>query len=674
MWTGLACVGIAALACGLYVPGLSAPFHFDDQVYLLEHNALRSLWPPAYLSGNTRPVLYLTFAANYAIGHFTPWIFRLTNVCFHFAAGLVLFGLLRRILRLPRLARFRDTALPLAFAVAALWVAHPVNTMAVTYVWQRGESLMALCYLFTLYAFVRSRTAAGRSGRVWAGLTVAVCALGMGVKESMVTAPLFVLVLDRAFFAGTWRAALAERWRLYAGLGAAWAVLAGLLLASASSFHDNPGVGFGAGAASPLHYLATMPGVHLHYLRLAVVPHPLVFDYRWPLAAGWREVLVPGLPWLAGVGAVVFGLARNRPWALPGAFFLLVLAPTSSLMPMPDPVFEYRLYLPLAGLLAGLVIGVGHVALVRTGAPPLPWRASAAWWTGLVLVLVACGVLTVERNRLYNDSVALWRLACRQQPQNPRAPQVLALALLEAGKVPEAVAAARRAVVLAPDWDRGQGTLGVALARSGDLEGAAAALQKAAQIAPNNPKTHTNLAGVLVQAGDLAEALAHAKRATRLAPANDVAWYNYGRILAAARRDERKACEAYARALSLNPQHARAADGLGVVRLQTGRPDEAARRFRQALAIEPENALVHNHLGLALLQAGRSAEAIRSLERAVAIAPDQPGMRLNLARILAQAGRTEEAIGHLRRLQETHPDFAPARAWLERLEKPEKTP
>ena len=64
---------------------------------------------------------------------------------------------MRRTLALPRLEpRVGGAASDLAFASALLWVVHPLTTDAVTYITQRTESLMALCYLLTLYASLRS--------------------------------------------------------------------------------------------------------------------------------------------------------------------------------------------------------------------------------------------------------------------------------------------------------------------------------------------------------------------------------------------------------------------------------------------------------------------------------------------------------------------------------------
>ena len=140
--------------------------------------SLRALWPPRYLAGNTRPVVFASLALNHALGGRDILVYHLTNLAIHAAAALLLYGLVRRVLA----AREADAgcgssegpAVP-AFAAAALWAVHPLTTMPVAYIWQRCESLMAFFYLLTAYAFLRgSRPGAWRG---WYGLAALACLL-----------------------------------------------------------------------------------------------------------------------------------------------------------------------------------------------------------------------------------------------------------------------------------------------------------------------------------------------------------------------------------------------------------------------------------------------------------------------------------------------------------------
>ena len=222
-WLAAAIIALAALA--VYANSFNGAFVFDDIPWILVDPGVHKLWPltdvlfssnPNFVSG--RPVVNLTIAVNYVLGGTDPRGYHAFNIAIHILAGLTLFGIVRRTLAMPVLRdRFAAAATPLALAVALVWIVHPLQTAAVTYVIQRTEALVGLFYLLTLYCVIRG-TESGRSWR-WYAAAVAACFLGMGTKEVMVTAPVVVLLYDRTFLSGSFAAALTRRWGLYLGDG-----------------------------------------------------------------------------------------------------------------------------------------------------------------------------------------------------------------------------------------------------------------------------------------------------------------------------------------------------------------------------------------------------------------------------------------------------------------------
>jgi hypothetical protein len=350
-------VALAALAIGLatlaaYHNSFSGALVFDDQSTIVENASLRRLWPlgpvlsPPPAAGICgRPFANLTMALNYAVGGLDPLSYHAVNLGIHVLAALALFGVVRRTLLLPALRnRLGRAALPLAVAAAGLWALHPVQTSAVDYLSQRVEELMGLCYLLTLYGFIRST---GSPARWWPVLAVAACALGMASKEVMVTAPVMVLLYDRTFVGGTFGTAWRERWRLHLALAATWLLLA-YLMAGAQLAHR--GIGFALGV-SPVAYALSECRAILIYLRLAVWPHPLVFDYGWDFVRGSQAAVLSVL----GLGALIAGtllaLWRRPMLGFAGAWFLGILAPSSSVvLIIQQPIAENRMYLSLAAI------------------------------------------------------------------------------------------------------------------------------------------------------------------------------------------------------------------------------------------------------------------------------------------------------------------------------------
>jgi hypothetical protein len=277
------------------------------------------------------------------------------------------FDLDRRTLRLsqvpPALAERADG---LALACALVWVLHPLNTEVVNYVVQRTESMMALCYLTTLYCALRAWANPGAWS--WRIAAVAACAAGMASKESMVTAPLMVLVYDRVFLYPSLAAAFRERRSLYLGLAGTWVVLAVLMLGE-----PRTSVGFDAGVSPFTYFLNQLPIIG-RYLWLTVWPRPLVTDYGLPQPAlGALDVIVPGLVVLALGVATLLALRRHRMLAFLGVWFFVTLGPTSSVVPIATEVgAERRMYLPLMVLAVLAVVGLYtlvHRGAVRRGAP-----------------------------------------------------------------------------------------------------------------------------------------------------------------------------------------------------------------------------------------------------------------------------------------------------------------
>ncbi|HEV7822669.1 MAG TPA: glycosyltransferase family 39 protein, partial [Burkholderiales bacterium] len=229
---GLAAAAIVFIGALVYSNSFAGRFIFDDRT-ILEDASIRQLWPPwtAMFSPNNvaRPVIGLTFAINYWISGLEVWSYHLLNLLIHLLAALALFGIVRRALLGERMRQhFGTAAATLAASVALVWAVHPLQTQSVTYIIQRGESLMGLMYLATLYAVIRAAQSASKR---WIIAAVIACAVGMATKPVMATAPIIALLFDVIFITGSLKTSLRRRWALYATLGSTWIILAATIAA-----------------------------------------------------------------------------------------------------------------------------------------------------------------------------------------------------------------------------------------------------------------------------------------------------------------------------------------------------------------------------------------------------------------------------------------------------------
>jgi Flp pilus assembly protein TadD len=528
-------------------------------------------------------------------------------------------------------SNFSEAATPLAFTIALLWAVHPLQTESVTCVVQRTESLMGLFYLLTIYCFLRSvenryqvsgircqvsgircqvsgvrskeKPSEGGSNSAlqsfsssmssetrrakeevlwWRLASIFCCLAGMATKEVMVSAPLMVLLYDRTFVAGTFREAWQQRRKFYLGLAATWLVLGYLMVTAGGSRGHAAGFGLGV---TPWTYALTQCSAIIHYLRLSFWPHPLVLDYGTTVMRHLTDVLPQAILLVLLVLATILSLWRCPTLGFIGAWFFVILAPSSSVVPLvTQTIAEHRMYLPLASVTVLVVLGL-HRLLGRHSAV-------------IFLVLaVGLGCATVQRNKDYRSELTIWNDTVAKCPDNERAHNNFGKILLDLpGQLPDAIAEFQAALRIKPDYPEAHYNLGIALYKTGQVSEAISEYQAALRIDLDYADAHDNLGTVLLNLpGRLPDATTE-----------------------------------YQAALRIKPDDANAHNGLGTALARQGQLAGALVQFEEAVRITPEFAGAHYNLGNALAQSGRLSEAIGQFELALQIKPDFTAARHNL--------------------------------------------
>lgn len=589
-----------------YATSFAGVFVLDDVRAIARNPTIRTLWPiatpltpPTASTVSGRPIANLSFAITYALA--PPAVrdvfetgpagappdaaerlrrnargYHVGNLLIHLAAALALFGVSRRTLVSERLrVVFQASAPWVAGAIALVWVVHPLTTSSVTYIAQRVESLMGLFYLLTLYCAIR----AADSRRRWAWSTAAIvcCALGMGTKETMVTAPLAV-ALWLWMFGRTPRL----EWRVLTGLASTWVILALLV------YGERRGPSINLEPLMVWRYLVTQAEVIVHYLGQVFVPTTLVFLYDWSLAGSLAETWPQFLFLAVLVALSVAGVIRRWPAAFLGVWFFLILAPSSSVLPIVTEVAaEHRMYLPLAAVVAAVVSSVYLVGRrFRVNARAEAWLAPL----GLLVVAVPLGFETRARNLDYWSDETLWHDTVTKRPDFARPRVLYGSVLLRLGKAAEAEAQFQEAVTLAPDDPMGRLRLGAALAQQGKFDEAIPQLERAAAIVPDDPGAYRMLGEIYAARGNDALAVQNFERALSGMGDDPDLLTRLAIILADSRdltvRDGARALALAERAVTLTSrQHPMALGALALAQGETGRFAEAAATAREALQV-----------------------------------------------------------------------------------------
>jgi tetratricopeptide (TPR) repeat protein len=553
-----------------YSNSFNGEFIFDDRVCIVENPSIRQLWPikdvlraPLGTGIAGRPIINLSLAVNYAISGENVWSYHVFNFLIHVLSALTLFGIIRITLLWKRLPdRYHGVSTELAFSCAILWMVHPLQTQAVTYIIQRCESLMGLAFLLTLYCAIRGWTS--ENSRFWHLIALVAFFVGTGAKEVIVVAPFLLFLYDWLFVHENTKEALKKSQLLYAGL-ALGLLLLGFQVAAGGTVESGP---FKT-TATPFQYSTNQCRIIFHYLRLAFWPDKLCLDYYWSIAR-FAEIFPFCLLILALCAYSIWLVLKRNPLGFAAIWFFAILSPTSSIMPLDELISEHRMYLPLAGLVA-LTIVCGYEAGRRL-ISRLPFSKTAchsiARYAGFVLLVITVGVLAVltfHRNSDYKSKVRIWADTVKKQPQNPRANYNLGHALAESGKYQEAIVYFQEAVKIKPTYFDALKNLAIVFTRINQPEKAVSPLHKALIIRPDSADAHYSLGTVMVALGKPQEAVPH-----------------------------------FLKVLETQWNNSDAHNNLGVALTMIGKQQEAIFYFRKALDLQKNNAAARTNLEAAL--------------------------------------------------------------------------
>jgi protein O-mannosyl-transferase len=487
---------IGLFACLPYLNALNNPFVYDDHDTVVANPSLVDLSNVRFLVlyAPFRPLVNLSYALDRWLWGFRPFGFHLTNVLLHGAVSVLLYLFVRRILEDARGPVIRGSVLDaVAFGAAALFAVHPLQTEAVGYVSGRSE---LLCGLWLLAAVVLARDFMITGSRVRGTLAFLCGLLSILSKEVGLVLPLVVIAYDWLLEPGD-DARRRQRWRRF--------FLPGLTAAAIIGIYRLVALRHAVGEASPLFNALTQAIVIWRYIGL------LVWPFGQSVMHSVHRVLSPSDPLaiaavagIALVAATAFWLRRKAPATSFGlAWFLLVLAPSSSIVPLSEGMAEHRVYLASAGIFIAIAgVAAGLIRSPRRGAAVVPTRYAAM---AAVLVTVLC-VLTIMRNRVWRSPVALWGEAVAHAEGMWEPHYALADALRESGDCAAAVAEYERVVELSPSNRDAHVNLGICLAQTGHLEAAERAFRRTLEIDPGFVRGYTNLGTLALVEGDAARA------------------------------------------------------------------------------------------------------------------------------------------------------------------------
>ncbi len=662
---------VGTFAVLLYVESIHSPFQYDDWFTVAESGPDRlpagrvlAAHPEAF-----RPVTTVSRTLDRAWG--MVWAdavrdhpalgFHLTTVLLHGLASVLVWWVVR--------LWWGDAMI--AAAAGALFAVHPLNAEAANYISARSSVLAACAELAALGAYTLWRRG---SGRPWWVAAFVGAALALGAKESALTLPVLLWLVDAMVIAPTdsWKVRVARLWP-WGLLVAAYAAARLLFVMDVTGGLDysagDRGDAFATGLwvmwlaardfwwpwfLSAEHGIETVRGALAWSALGATLVAIVLVVWAWPRREPLRNT---------GVGTIVFGIC-----------WWVVAASPSLALPLLTHVAlyqEHRFYLASVGFvaMAGWLAARGARALVPRTGPAVP-----AALIGLVLVGLAA--LSHNRTVVWRSEDALWADAAAKAPRSALAHAMLGAAYLEQDRPDLAVEPLERAVHLDSNYPLAATNLGAAYARLDRWEEAVTQYRRALTLDPDFDLARSNLALAYEHLRRWPEAMAEYEILARRAGREEDVRLRIG-ALALQAGDLEKAEASFQRVLARDPSGYAALFNLGLVNDRRGRASEAERFFQRALAVNPADPDVHYRLGILAARTGRVDDALRAFEDALARDPQHFLTHYDLARLVDALGHRDQAAAHYRRFLETAPAvpaWASARheaaSWLAEMDPP----
>jgi len=705
-WFAMIVIALAGFA--VYSNTFSSPFVFDDISSIVENSAIRDVLN--FFDFNripsTRPVVDLTFALNYKLGKLNVFGYRLVNIIIHIINGFIVYFLSFEILKLllrPRgegigaegsklkgkrkgvkgkkgekgsrnwtdisyNSRLHFTAL---FA-ALIFVAHPIQTQAVTYICQRYASMAALFYMASVLFYLKARIIAQSSklkgqslvsrplsafsfqlSALYA-LSILCGLLAFLSKQNTASLPLAILLVEYLCVDSSW-----ESWKKkipWIALAFIFFLLTLLYVSGAfrgeisarGLLEDVSVLGRETELVSRWSYLCTQFNVLVIYIRLLFIPIGQSLDHLYLFKSGFFDDYTPAA-FLFLLGLLALGVFNRtkRPVITFGIFwFFITLSVESSIIPIRDAMFEHRLYLPIFGF--ALAIGFLMFQIFSK-------RNSLIILVSVFIIITALGTATYVRNGVWQDDLTLWKDVLSKNPENIRASNNLGRALAQSGRFEEADSHFSDVLRFDQEEAKAHFNKGVAMAGQGRFEEALRNYREALRINPRYAQAHYNSGTIFETLGELEEALNHYSQALRIKPDYLKPMINAGVIFA--RKGQMDKAAAYlSEALKSDPENAIVHNNLAGTMAGQGRIDDAIRHYTEALRIRPDYGDAHYNLGITLKRKGDPDGAIRHLSEAVRINLGNAKAYFDLGNLLADQGRLDEAIRYLSEAVRLQPD------------------
>jgi protein O-mannosyl-transferase len=610
----IAVVGIIA-----YINSFNCTFQFDDGYHIVEGSKIKKIENVLAVShwtaiGN-RPLAFFTLAVNYKLNQLDPTGYHITNLLFHILAGFMAFLLTIEILSLPVFRKnktVKDYKVFIALFTAFIFVAHPIQTQAVTYIIQRMTVMAGFFYMWAVLLYIRGRNAhlkkpplktwkpyAYYAGAFFAGF------LGIISKQNAVTFPL-AFILAEIFFIRNYQQKIDRKFLITLSSAVGFVILIGLIFYGLPREFDR---------ISRSEYLLTQFKVMVKYWQLLFLPLNQHLDYYWPISTKLWDLkeMLSLIFLLITIGLGVWFYRKN--WLIASFcifWFYLTLSVESTIIPIRDVIFEHRLYMAVFGF--GFAISYYVFQFLGSKKEKFAIIALSA------LTLVYAGA-SIGRNMVWKNPLTLWSDSTEKDPKRERAWYWLATYYMTEKDHENAMKSYDTSIDCNPAFPLAYNGRANLKKEIGDLKGAIQDYDKAIGLDQNYIMAYYNRGIAYAASNKLDEAIQDYDRSIKLGNNTSSVYYNRGNAKRR-KKDAKGAIEDYNKSIKIDPDQPLAYFNRGLTKAQMQNHEDAIKDIDIAIKYDPKNHLFYNGKGVSLIALNKYQEAVKNFDICIKLNPD----------------------------------------------------
>lgn len=573
--------------CGFiaYSNTFFVPFQFDDIPCIVGNSVIKHFekisalfyyWPTRFIS-------YLTFAINYKIHGLNVAGYHIVNLMVHICCGLFVWNITKKLINQDN--SFDNSQINLIATFSGLiFVLHPVQTQAVTYIYQRHTCLATL-FIFSSFLCWIKAVNYEKYRFVWYGLSFLFSLLAMFTKEIAVVIP-FIMLMYSLLFKDRIKINI-KNWQVFSYCCFLFILFFLIILLTHSiNFSEFKQVQSMKGGPEDIitqkEYFLTQGHTYLIYFRLLFLPLNQNVDYDITVSESFFSPPETFYGFMLMVFLIVLSLSlfkRKRIISFAVGFFIISILPQSSIIPKPDLVVEHRLYLPMFGY--AIIVPYVFYKICTKKYPITIF---------LCIIMAFYGFLTYQRNNLWKEPLKLWNDAVLKSPYKAR-----------------------------PYLNRG-----LEYAKKGDIENALKDYSMAIKLNPWYVEAYNNRGILFSSMKKFQEALNDFNMAIKLKPDYAIA-YNNRAVMYSSLGKWKLAFNDFNTALKFKPDYIDALKNRGIGFLIQKNINDAIKDFSLAIKIDKKNGELYNYRAIAYLMSGENElakiDAKQSLKLGYSINP-----------------------------------------------------